>query len=226
MLHADRVARLVHEAPHALEVALAAERCARLALLGDDPVEHELGGDAGVVDPGQPERVVAAHAVVADQDVLDGHEQRVADVERAGDVRRRLGDDEALRARRLGGGREGAGGQPAVVDGGLDRAGVVAGAQLAALGGHRSVLHLLRSSTKPARRRTNGLVVVPPSFATDAVASSPRYRADPDRLACDLRPPVLRRASSLMARFSRPAVARYSSRSVPWRESSRGSPTR
>ena len=73
-------------------------------LLGDDLVQHELRRDAGVVDARQPERVVAAHAVVADHDVLDHEGQRMADVERAGDVRRRLDDDEPLGAgrRRLG----------------------------------------------------------------------------------------------------------------------------
>jgi hypothetical protein len=40
------------------------------------------------------ERAVAAHAVIADEGVRQGDLQRVPGVELAGDVRRRVGDDE------------------------------------------------------------------------------------------------------------------------------------
>ena len=137
-LVADDRARLVHELPHALEVPLAPERRARLALGGDDLVEHELRADAGVVDARQPERVVAAHAVVADHDVLHDERQGMPDVQRAGDVRRRLDDDEALGAGgRLVGRAEGIGCQPALVDRRLDRGGVVARCELASRRRHR-----------------------------------------------------------------------------------------
>ena len=58
-----------------------------------------------MVVPGLPERPVAAHPVPADEHVLDRAVQRVAEVQVAGDVRRRHADDVALVA-----GRPGAGG--------------------------------------------------------------------------------------------------------------------
>ena len=61
-------------------------------------LDDHLGGDAGVVGAGLPEHVLAAHALEADQDVLERVVERVADVERAGDVGRRDDDrDRALR---------------------------------------------------------------------------------------------------------------------------------
>ena len=59
------------------------------AFLGQLALHHHLGGDAGVVGAGQPERVVAEHAMPADGDVDLGVLEHVADVERAGDVGRR-----------------------------------------------------------------------------------------------------------------------------------------
>ena len=117
--------RRIGERPHPLEVALAAERLAVLPFLREDAVQHELGGDAGVVEPGQEERRMAAHPGVADHQVLDRGPLRVAEVERAGDVRRRL-DDRERRQGRVGGraravGREDVGGQPALVDRAFDR---------------------------------------------------------------------------------------------------------
>ncbi len=163
VLLADDVARLVHELPHPLEVALAAKRGAALALLGDDPVEDELRGDAGVVDAREPQRVVAAHAVVSDEGVLDGRRQGVAEVERAGHVRRRLDDDEPIRARRrLGRRGEGAAVHPALVDGGLDQGGVVARGELASRRRHRSSSFI---GTHKTRSSKDERVVVPPSFA-------------------------------------------------------------
>jgi hypothetical protein len=61
----------------------------RQALLLQLALDHDLGGDAGVVGAGHPQRVVAAHAVVARQRVHDGLVERVAHVQRAGDVGRR-----------------------------------------------------------------------------------------------------------------------------------------
>ena len=109
----------------------------------------ELRGDAGVVDAGQPQRVVAAHAVVADEDVLDERGERVAEVERAGDVRRRLDDDEPLGARgSLVGRAERIGRQPSVVDRRLDGGGVVARGKLASRR-HRSVSSSAAATANP-----------------------------------------------------------------------------
>ena len=74
--------------------------------------------------PGNPERGVAEHAVPADHDVLDGHEQGVADVQLAGDVRRRHDDHERFAVRSLAR-LEIAGIVPAIVDAGFDQAGVI-----------------------------------------------------------------------------------------------------
>src|SRR5262245_62384662 len=63
------------------------------ALSGDLALDDGLGGDAGVVLAGHPQRLVAAHAVVADHDVFNGGGKRVAKVQRAGDVGRWHADD-------------------------------------------------------------------------------------------------------------------------------------
>jgi hypothetical protein len=52
-----------------------------------------------VVGAGDPDGVATAHPLAADDDVLDGVVERVADVQRAGDVRGR--DDDAERLARV-----------------------------------------------------------------------------------------------------------------------------
>src|SRR5512137_308809 len=49
-------------------------------------LHHHLRGDAGVVGAGEPHGVVAGELLPADQHVLQRGGQRVAEVERAGDV--------------------------------------------------------------------------------------------------------------------------------------------
>src|SRR5439155_6289221 len=83
-----------------------------------------LGGDPGVVDARQPERVEAAHALVADERVLEGRGERVADVQAAGDVGRGQ-DDRERRVLALIGGAEKASLFPFAGPAGLDRAGLV-----------------------------------------------------------------------------------------------------
>ena len=132
MLAADVVARLIDEAPHPLEVALAAQRRAGFPFAGDDLVQHELRRDPRVVHPRQPERVVTEHAVVTDEGVLDRGRQGMTDVQRARDVRRWLGDHELPGAWRcLLRRRERAALEPALVDPGLDGGSVVARGELA-----------------------------------------------------------------------------------------------
>ncbi len=181
VLASDDVARLVDEPPHPLEVALPAQRRTALPLLGDDPIEHELRGDARVVDAGHPERVVATHAVVADEGVLDRRRQRVADVQRAGHVRRRLRDHEPGGARRrLGSGPEGTGRLPALVDARLDRRGVVARRQLASAR-WSSVLSLLkvRPTQSPLVEGRTGSSWYHLRSRPMRPPLVPRYRADP-----------------------------------------------
>ena len=59
-------------------------------------LDLRLGGDAGVVGAHDPARRLAAHAVEADQRVLDRAVERMAHVEDARDVRRRHRDREVL----------------------------------------------------------------------------------------------------------------------------------
>ena len=62
-------------------------------------LDHHLRGDAGMVHARLPQHVLAAHALEADQDVLQRVVERVAHMQRAGDVRRRDDDGEGLGAR-------------------------------------------------------------------------------------------------------------------------------
>ncbi len=88
-LPGDAAAGLRLPGPDALDEGVAAELGSTDALGVELPLDHQLGGDAGMVGAGLPQRVAALHAAPADQDVLQRHRQRVADMQRAGDVRRR-----------------------------------------------------------------------------------------------------------------------------------------
>jgi hypothetical protein len=89
----DDVAVLVLEIPDALEELVAAEVAAgQLFLLAQLALDLRLGGDAGVVGAGQPQHFLAVLARAAGEDVLDRVVQNVAEVQDAGDVRRRNDD--------------------------------------------------------------------------------------------------------------------------------------
>ena len=75
--------------PDPLHERLAAQVVPGQALLGQFPLDHVLGGDAGVVHAGQPQRVVALHPPPPDQRVHEGVVERVAHVQGPGHVRRR-----------------------------------------------------------------------------------------------------------------------------------------
>ena len=128
----DGVAGMLLPLPHFLDELVAAQRVAGLAFTGDGEVaaHHHLGGDAGVVGAHLPQRAIAAHAVVADQRVLQGVLERMAHVQGAGDVRRRQ-QDGVGRAVALRGER--AAGFPLLVQAGFEGLGVVAGGER----GHR-----------------------------------------------------------------------------------------
>ena len=64
-----RAAGLVLPLPDPLDERLAAEVVAGLALLGQLALDDVLGGDAGVVHAGQPQRLVALHALAAGEGV-------------------------------------------------------------------------------------------------------------------------------------------------------------
>jgi hypothetical protein len=70
----------------------------RLSCLGLQlALDHHLRGDAGVVGADHPQRILAAQPLVADHHVLQRVVERVADVQAAGDVGRRVDDGERLR---------------------------------------------------------------------------------------------------------------------------------
>ena len=81
--------------------AVAAQVALAPALLRERAADRRPGRDARVVVAGLEERVEAAHPVPADERVLERELQAVADRQRAGDVRRRVHDDERL-SRRVG----------------------------------------------------------------------------------------------------------------------------
>src|SRR5262249_50035431 len=100
----DHPAGALEPGPGALEERLAADLLARGSLREQLLLDDVLRRDAGVVVPGLPERVVAAHAVPPDQGVLHRAVQGMAHVELAGDIRRRDADDERLPTARSGAG--------------------------------------------------------------------------------------------------------------------------
>ena len=92
----DDAAVLLLPLPDPLDEFLAAQVVAGHPFLGEFLLDDVLRGDPGVVRPGHPEGVVALHAVVADQDVLQGIVERVPHVQHARHVGRRDDDAEGL----------------------------------------------------------------------------------------------------------------------------------
>ena len=179
LLHEDDLAGLGDEGLHPLEVPLAAEARAALALLGEDPVEHELGGDARVVEPGQEQRRVADHPGVTHHQVFDGGPLGMPEVEAARDVGRRLDDHERRQRRIRGRARTVRGkdvrGEPALVDLVLELGGDVGARELGLRGPPALRLRLRhrsgsRKHERPVVQRTNG-VVVPPAGSTPVPAA-------------------------------------------------------
>ena len=94
----DRAAGLVLPLPYAFEKLLAPHLApARLLIFHQLAFDDHLRRDAGMVGARLPQHVLAVHAVVAAQDVLQGIVERVAHVQIAGDIWRR--DDNAERFR-------------------------------------------------------------------------------------------------------------------------------
>jgi hypothetical protein len=60
------------------------------------PLDHHLGGDAGVIGARLPENVASAHALEAHENVLQGVVQGMAHMERARHVGRRNDDGKGL----------------------------------------------------------------------------------------------------------------------------------
>ena len=78
-------------------------------------LDDHLRGDAGMIGAGLPQRVPPLHAPPADQRVLDGEGQRMADMQAARDVGRRDHDGEGRRAA-AGIGAEGAARLPPLIE--------------------------------------------------------------------------------------------------------------
>ena len=85
----DGVAVMLLPLPDALNKRFAAQLLACLMLFGKLALDHQLGGDSGVVGAGNPQRQVPAHAPPASEDVHLGVFQHVPHVQPAGDIRRR-----------------------------------------------------------------------------------------------------------------------------------------
>ena len=74
--------------PDPLDERLAAEfAAAGLLALHQLALDHGLRGDAGVIGARLPQHVLAAHALEPAEDVLQGVVERMAHMQRAGDVR-------------------------------------------------------------------------------------------------------------------------------------------
>ena len=128
LLRDDRMV-LGLDLPCLLDELPAAELPAEYALLAELLLYDVLGGYARMVGAGHPEGRLAAHAVVADQDVLEGVVEAMAYVEDARDVGRGNDDDEGLLAgiaRRL----EQSLGLPGLIDAFLKARGVIGFGQL------------------------------------------------------------------------------------------------
>ncbi len=91
----DVAAVLLAPGPHAPGELLAAQVLLGEALRAQELLDHVLRGDAGVVGAHQPAGVLAQHAVVPREHVLDGAVEGVPHVQVAGDVGRR--DDDGVR---------------------------------------------------------------------------------------------------------------------------------
>ena len=110
--------------PYPLDERLPAKIVPGQPFLGELALDHVLGGDARVVHAGQPERVVALHPAPPDQRVDQRVIERMTDMQRPGNVRRR-DDDGERRCRRFGVGPEVASFYPRLVPAGLNLAWVV-----------------------------------------------------------------------------------------------------
>lgn len=86
-------AELVLPLPDAIDELLAPELVAAgVLLLAQVFLDPRLGRDPGVVGAGEPADLLALHAVIADQDILQRVVEHMAERQDAGDVRRRNHD--------------------------------------------------------------------------------------------------------------------------------------
>jgi hypothetical protein len=95
-----RASYCVFPLPDALDQLVAAQIVPRLVFFSSQAAfDHRLRRDARVIGAGHPQRRTALHPLHADQDVLQRIVQRVAQMQRPGDVRRRDHDAKRLAVR-------------------------------------------------------------------------------------------------------------------------------
>ena len=108
----DLPARLVFPFPYGFDKFFPAEIVPGNALFTQLPFHDHLGRDTGVIHAGLPQSGMAAHAVVARQDVHDRILERVAHVQAARDIGRWQHDTKRVA---IGGGCERARCRPGLV---------------------------------------------------------------------------------------------------------------
>jgi len=95
-LAGDLAAAFCLPLPHLVDEVLAAVIGALVLLRLELAFDHHLRCDARMVGADDPQSILAAQPLVPDQNVLQRVVERVADVQRAGDVRRRVDDREGF----------------------------------------------------------------------------------------------------------------------------------
>ena len=90
---------LIFPVPTRLQELLATDRLATRSLVAQLALDLKLSGYAGVVGARHPQRRPTPHALIANHQVLQSHEERVPLVKDTGHVRRRDRDHERLRVR-------------------------------------------------------------------------------------------------------------------------------
>src|SRR6185369_3131928 len=101
-LPGDRAARLRLPLPDMLEESLASDLGTVQALALEVALDHHLGRDSGMVGADDPQSVLAEHPLAACEHILQGDVERVADVQRPGDIGRRHDDRPRLLVRPVG----------------------------------------------------------------------------------------------------------------------------
>ena len=160
-LPGDGIAGFTLPVPDALDKGVAPDIAPAAALPLQQPLDHDLRRNAGVIGAGLPEHIAPAHALKADQHVHQRHLKPVPHVQRAGDIGRRQHD--AVGIARPGGG-EISRALPVPVPPGLQGAGVVARLEAHFLG----VMRCSRTSTPPCSSRSPRLCIGARAAASDA----------------------------------------------------------
>ena len=97
LLAADLAVIFVLPVPHLLHEAFPSQVVTGSTAFGQFAFDDILGGDSGMIGARHPQSRPAGHAVIADQHVLDGAGDGMAQMEYASYIGRRHGDDERRR---------------------------------------------------------------------------------------------------------------------------------